>query len=88
MSVTPPVYDDIHNPPDDSRNLPGPILAAAGIVVFAVALTTAGYDALTWSALCGLAGALCLRFGIGLMIIEHRRVKAAMRQDSAYQDRV
>ncbi|MFE3257860.1 hypothetical protein ACFXPS_00975 [Nocardia sp. NPDC059091] len=81
MPVTPPAYDD-------TRNLPGPILAAAGIVAIALTLTTAGYGALTWSALCGLAGAVCLRFGIGLMIIEHRRLKAAMRRGAARQGRV
>ncbi|MVU80597.1 hypothetical protein GPX89_25520 [Nocardia sp. ET3-3] len=72
----------------DTRNLPGPILAAAGIVAIALTLTTAGYGSLTWCALSALASVLCLRFGIGLMIIEHRRVKAAKRRDSARQDRI
>ncbi|MGV9664603.1 hypothetical protein ACWDUL_23805 [Nocardia niigatensis] len=81
MPVTPPAYDETHN-------LPGPILAATGIVAIALTLTTAGYGALSWSALFGLAGAVCLRFGIGLMVIEHRRIKAAMRRDAARQERV
>ncbi|MFE3194790.1 hypothetical protein ACFXHA_37700 [Nocardia sp. NPDC059240] len=70
---------------DDVRNLPGPILAAVGIVACALTLTLAGYGSLTWSGLCALASVLCLRFGIGLMIIEHRRVKARKWGDSARQ---
>ncbi|WP_460723381.1 hypothetical protein [Nocardia heshunensis] len=71
------------NAADEVRNLPGPILAAAGIVACALTLTAVGYGSLTWSGLGALASVLCLRFGIGLMVVEHRRVKAAKWADSA-----
>ncbi|WP_162958198.1 hypothetical protein [Nocardia yunnanensis] len=69
----------------DEHNLPGPILAAAGIVAIALALTAVGYGSLTWSGLCALASVLCLRFGIGLMVLEHRRAKAEKWGESASQ---
>ncbi|MGW4243723.1 hypothetical protein [Nocardia sp. NPDC004722] len=68
--------------------MPGPILAAAGIVACALTLTLAGYGSLTGSGLCALASVLCLRFGIGLMVVEHRRVKAAKWVDSARPDSI
>ncbi|MFF0633686.1 hypothetical protein ACFYTS_14430 [Nocardia sp. NPDC004151] len=78
-------------PPDETpyrpraiQNLPGPILTASGIVSIALTLTTAGYGELVWSVLCGLIGALCLRFGIGLMVLEQDRIKAAKAQDRAH----
>ncbi|MEC3957815.1 hypothetical protein VMT65_32605 [Nocardia sp. CDC153] len=77
----------VPNACDDTRNLPGPILAAAGIVAIALTLTAVGYGSPTWTGLCAIASVLCLRFGIGLMIIEHRRVKAAKWRDSARQGR-
>ncbi|MGW4532319.1 hypothetical protein ACWEOI_15340 [Nocardia sp. NPDC004340] len=81
---------DTGRPPDRTpyrppaiQNLPGPILTAAGIVSIALTLTTAGYGELAWSVLCGLTGALCLRFGIGLMVLEQDRIKAAKAQNRA-----
>ncbi|GAB0107000.1 hypothetical protein JMUB6875_59910 [Nocardia sp. JMUB6875] len=72
----------------ETRNLPGPILTASGIIAFALTLITAGYGALTLSALSALAGMVCLRVGIALMIIEHRRVKAANPPEAAPHDRL
>ncbi|WP_040816481.1 hypothetical protein [Nocardia concava] len=80
-----PVTPNTHT---ETRNLPGPILAATGIVAFAMTLTAVGYGALTLSGLSALAGTLCLRYGIGLMIIEHRRVKAANLPGPAPRDRL
>ncbi|MFE5288527.1 hypothetical protein ACFRAQ_26470 [Nocardia sp. NPDC056611] len=76
--------DETANRPTAIQNLPGPILTAAGIVSIALTLTTAGYGELAWSALCGLTGVLCLRFGIGLMVLEQDRIKAAKIQDRAH----
>ncbi|MGW4351072.1 hypothetical protein ACWELJ_03180 [Nocardia sp. NPDC004582] len=72
------------NRPPAFQNLPGPILTAAGIVSIALTLTAAGYGELVWSVVCGLTGALCLRFGIGLMVLEQDRIKAAKAQDRAF----
>ncbi|MFC3433744.1 hypothetical protein [Nocardia seriolae] len=95
MPMAPNVYGDPRNKggdprntDSDPRNLPGPILAAAGIISIALTLTTAGYGSPVWAGLCAVTSVLCLRFGIGLMIIEHRRVKAAKRRRSTHQGRV
>ncbi|MEV0465871.1 hypothetical protein AB0I30_30840 [Nocardia tengchongensis] len=95
LPVTPYAYPAAHKLPDGARNprdgargirnLPGPILLAAGIVSIALTLTAAGYGELAWSVLCGLTGALCLRFGISLTVVEQRRIKAAKAQDTAFR---
>ncbi|MFE3099429.1 hypothetical protein [Nocardia tengchongensis] len=93
LPVTPFAYPAAHKLPGDARNprdgargirnLPGPILLAAGIVSIALTLTAAGYGEPGWSALCGLTGVLCLRFGISLTVVEQRRIEAAKAQDTA-----
>ncbi|MFD4462580.1 hypothetical protein [Nocardia sp. NPDC058480] len=60
----------------DTRNWPGLILAALGLVLLAVTLTAAGYGFAGWAVLAGVACAVCLVMGIGLVVAEHRWVKA------------
>lgn len=61
---------------EDARNWPGIILTALGIVLVALTLTAAGYGFAGWAVVAGICGALCIVAGIGLVIAEHRRVKA------------
>ncbi|WP_446221918.1 hypothetical protein ACTWPB_18885 [Nocardia sp. IBHARD005] len=60
----------------DTRNWPGLLLAAIGLVLVAVTLTAAGYGFAGWAVIVGVACAVCLVAGIGLVVAEHRRVKA------------
>ncbi|TCJ89729.1 hypothetical protein [Nocardia alba] len=61
---------------EDTRNWPGLILAAIGLVLLGLTLTAAGYGFGGWAVIAGVACAACLLGGIGLVILEHRRVKA------------
>ncbi len=60
----------------DTRNWPGLILVGVGLVLVGVTLTAAGYGFEGWAVIAGVACALCLVVGAGLVIAEHRRVKA------------
>ncbi|MFC9472908.1 hypothetical protein ACWF99_06895 [Nocardia sp. NPDC055002] len=60
----------------DTRNWPGLILAAIGLVLLGLTLTAAGYGFGGWAVIAGVACAVCLVVGIGLVVAEHRRVKA------------
>ncbi|MBC7303724.1 MAG: hypothetical protein H5T78_22595 [Nocardia sp.] len=60
----------------DTRNFPGLILAAIGLVLLGLTLTAAGYGFEGWALIAGVACAVCLVAGIGIIVAEHRRVKA------------
>ncbi|MFC9995059.1 hypothetical protein [Nocardia sp. NPDC127526] len=61
---------------EDSRNWPGLLLSAAGIVAIALTLTAAGYGFEGWAVLGAFASTALLGLGISLMVAEHRRVAA------------
>lgn len=61
---------------DDIRVWPGLILTAIGIVCIALTLNVAGYGHWDWGVMGALTSVLCLRFGIALLVAEHRRAKA------------
>ncbi|WP_410876267.1 hypothetical protein [Nocardia sp. A7] len=60
----------------DARNWPGLILIGVGLVLVGLTLTAAGYGFAGWAVIAGVACGLCLVAGIGLVVLEHRRVKA------------
>nr|WP_280400060.1 hypothetical protein [Nocardia carnea] len=60
---------------EDARNWPGIILTALGLVLVALTLTAAGYGFEGWAIVGGICAGVCLVTGIGLVILEHRRVK-------------
>ncbi|WP_433525670.1 hypothetical protein ACQPZ2_12480 [Nocardia pseudovaccinii] len=60
----------------DTHNWPGVILVLLGVVGAALTLTAAGYGFAGWAVVAGIATALCLICGGGLILAEHRRVKA------------
>ncbi|WP_062992871.1 hypothetical protein [Nocardia anaemiae] len=60
----------------DTHNWPGVILVLLGVVGAALTLTAAGYGFAGWAIVAGIATALCLICGGGLILAEHRRVKA------------
>ncbi|MEV0336526.1 hypothetical protein [Nocardia sp. NPDC050717] len=60
---------------EDVRNWPGLILAGVGLVLLALTLTAAGYGFEGWAIIAGIACAVCLLAGIGLVVAEHRRVQ-------------
>ncbi|MFX0576753.1 hypothetical protein [Nocardia nepalensis] len=62
---------------EDTRNWPGVLLIFVGIVGAALTLTAAGYGFAGWAVVAGIATALCLICGGGLIVAEHRRVKAS-----------
>jgi hypothetical protein len=59
----------------DTRNWPGVILFALGIVLLALTLTAAGYGFGGWAIIGGIACALCLVGGALLVLAEHRRLR-------------
>ncbi|WP_459960199.1 hypothetical protein [Nocardia sp. IFM 10818] len=71
---------------EDSRNWPGLLLSAAGIVAIALTLTAAGYGFAGWAGLGTLASTALLGLGISLMVAEHRRV-ATERERTADTER-
>ncbi|MGW0182948.1 hypothetical protein [Nocardia sp. NPDC003345] len=62
---------------EDTRNWPGIILAALGIVLVGITLTAAGYGFAGWAVVTGILGGVCLIAGVAIVVLEHRRVKAA-----------
>ncbi|MGW6728546.1 hypothetical protein ACWF9G_21815 [Nocardia sp. NPDC055029] len=67
---------------EDTRNWPGLILVALGIVLLGVTLTGAGYGFEGWAFITGTLCAICLIGGALLVFGEHRRVKARERQQT------
>ncbi|MFC8046189.1 hypothetical protein [Nocardia sp. NPDC057353] len=61
---------------EDVRNWPGMILVAIGIVLVGSTLAAAGYGFEGWAIISGIACGVCLLAGAGLIVLEHRRVKA------------
>ncbi|MFF2083504.1 hypothetical protein ACFVVM_06990 [Nocardia sp. NPDC058176] len=61
---------------EDARNWPGFALAAVGLVLLALTLTAAGYGFAGWAVVAGILCAVCLLGGIGIVVAEHRRVRA------------
>ncbi|MFC8529331.1 hypothetical protein [Nocardia sp. NPDC057227] len=61
---------------EDTRNWPGMILVGLGIVLVGLTLVAAGYGFEGWAVIAGIACGVCLVVGVGLVVLEHRRVKA------------
>ncbi|WP_459545694.1 hypothetical protein [Nocardia sp. X0981] len=61
---------------EDTRNWPGILLAALGIVLVGLTLTAAGYGFEGWAVIAGILAAVCLISGFAIVLLEHRRVKA------------
>lgn len=60
---------------EDTRNWPGIIMVALGLVGLALTLTAAGYGFRGWAIIGGIATAVLLVGGVGIVLAEHRRVK-------------
>lgn len=67
---------------EDSRNWPGLILAALGIVAVALTLTAAGYGFAGWAVIGAIASVALLSVGISQMVLEHRRVERRHEEES------
>ncbi|MEV4235037.1 MULTISPECIES: hypothetical protein [unclassified Nocardia] len=65
----------------DTHNWPGVILVLLGVVAAALTLTAAGYGFAGWAIVAGIATVVCLICGGGLILAEHRRVKADEGRD-------
>ncbi|MEV6772387.1 hypothetical protein AB0N05_27515 [Nocardia sp. NPDC051030] len=61
--------------PAEAPYWPGLNLSAVGIVSVALTLIMVGYGWGEWAVLGALTSALCLGFGIDLMVAEHRYAK-------------
>lgn len=61
---------------EDTRNWPGIIMVALGLVGLALTLTAAGYGFEGWAIIAGIVTGVLLLGGVLLVIAEHRRVKA------------
>ncbi|MFD5178059.1 hypothetical protein ACFWM1_19785 [Nocardia sp. NPDC058379] len=62
---------------EDTRNWPGLILIGLGLVMVGLALTAAGYGFAGWALIATMLCVVLLVGGIALVVLEHRRVKAA-----------
>ncbi|QIS04457.1 hypothetical protein F5X71_20895 [Nocardia brasiliensis] len=60
----------------DTRNWPGIVLVALGLVGLGLTLTAAGYGFEGWAVIGAIATVLCFAAGILLVVAEHRRLKA------------
>lgn len=60
----------------DSRNWPGLTLILLGLVAVGATLTAAGYGFAGWTAIGAGVAVLCLAAGIGMVMLEHRRVRS------------
>ncbi|MGN2639141.1 hypothetical protein ACWEKT_15890 [Nocardia takedensis] len=67
---------------EDTRNWPGILLAAVGIVSVGLALTASGYGYEGWAIIAGIVAVVCLAGGALLVWAEHRRVR---RQEPAHE---
>ena len=59
----------------DSLNWPGFLLVGVGLVLFASTLTAAGSGFVGWALLAGILSGVCLIAGVGIVLLEHRRIK-------------
>ncbi|MFD3745621.1 hypothetical protein [Nocardia sp. NPDC058633] len=59
----------------DSLNWPGLLLVGIGIVMIAATLTAAGSGFVGWAVIAGILSGVCLLFGVGIVLAEHRRIK-------------
>ncbi|WP_239476617.1 hypothetical protein [Nocardia arizonensis] len=71
---------------EDTRNWPGIVLAALGIVAVAATLTAAGYGYEGWAVIGGIVAAVCLIGGGLLLWAEHRRLRK-VQDDTLFDDR-
>lgn len=67
---------------EDTRNWPGLILSALGIVAVALTLTAAGYGFGGWAVIGTVASVVLLSLGITQMVLEHRRVERREKEES------
>ncbi|MFD6396574.1 MULTISPECIES: hypothetical protein [unclassified Nocardia] len=61
----------------DSLNWPGLFLVGVGIVMLAATLTAAGSGFVGWAVIAGILSGVCLLFGVGIVLAEHRRIKVS-----------
>ncbi|MFG1793521.1 hypothetical protein [Nocardia sp. NPDC049149] len=61
---------------EDTRNWPGIVLVALGLVGLGLTLTAAGYGFAGWAVIGAVATVLLLVVGVLLVVFEHRRLKA------------
>ncbi|WP_405164943.1 hypothetical protein OG203_07475 [Nocardia sp. NBC_01499] len=60
---------------EDTRNWPGIILVALGLVGLGLTLTAAGYGFAGWAIIGAIATVVCVGLGVLLVVAEHRRLK-------------
>jgi hypothetical protein len=60
---------------EDTRNWPGIILMALGLLALALTLVAAGDGFEGWSVIGGIATVVCFAAGGAVLLLEHRRVK-------------
>ncbi|KIA60056.1 hypothetical protein [Nocardia vulneris] len=60
----------------DTRNWPGIVLVALGLVGLGLTLTAAGYGFEGWAIIGAIATVLCFAVGVLVVVAEHRRLKA------------
>ncbi|MEU5407134.1 hypothetical protein [Nocardia asteroides] len=61
---------------EDTRNWPGLILIALGLILVGLTLTAAGYGFGGWAVIAATLAAVSLLGGVLIVFAEHRRVKA------------
>ncbi|WP_067860836.1 hypothetical protein [Nocardia shimofusensis] len=72
---------------EDTRNWPGMFLVGLGIVTVGLTMTAAGYGFEGWALIGGIAAGLFLLVGIGLIVLEHRRMRRISAEQTGYDDR-
>lgn len=60
---------------EDSRNWPGYLLVAIGMLSLGLTLVAAGYGFSGWAWIAGAVCIVSLVLGVGLVVAEHLRVK-------------